>query len=63
MLFIAGAYSEDYFYYPLSYNRQQELKWYIIIVILKNNKDNKVTVTFKCDQNGKKTNLSLTITK
>ncbi len=30
---------------------------------LKNNKDTKVTVTFKCDQNGKKANLSLTITK
>lgn len=30
---------------------------------LKNNKDTKVIVTFKCDQNGKKTNLSLTIAK
>lgn len=30
---------------------------------LKNNKDTKLTVTFKCDQNGKKANLSLTITK
>ncbi len=30
---------------------------------LKNNKDTKATVTFKCDQNGKKTNFSLTVTK
>lgn len=30
---------------------------------LKNNKNTKAVVTFKCDQNGKKTNFSLTITK
>lgn len=30
---------------------------------LKNNKDTKVAITFKCDQNGKKTKFSLTLKK
>ena len=30
---------------------------------LKNNKDTKVSITFTCDQNGKKTKFALTITK
>lgn len=30
---------------------------------LKNNKDTQVTITFTCDQNGKKTNFSLIVTK